>query len=255
MTSPIRKIAAAAGIVLLCAASAIGGAWMSSGLQRGAVEGIVRDYLLSNPEILQEVSAELERKMQTAQSARFRDAVKENADAIFNSPHGVVAGNPSGDVTLVEFFDYNCPYCKRASVEIDALIASDPKLQVVFREFPVLGQGSVEAARVAVSVKMQDPKKYLAFREKMFGVTGQANFERALSVAQEVGADGARIQQDVNKEDVTRALVENKELAELKLGMTGTPSYVIGQDVVVGAMPLEQLKEKVAMARCGKPAC
>ena len=139
-----------------------------SGAQRGEIERIIRDYLLKNPEVLQEAISELEKRQAKAEAEKHKAAVKDNAEALFNSPRHVVVGNPKGDVTFVEFFDYNCGYCKRALEDMMVLMKADPNLKVVLKEFPVLGPGSQEAARVGVAVRMQDKtgKKYLEFHQQ-----------------------------------------------------------------------------------------
>jgi protein-disulfide isomerase len=182
--------------------------------------------------------------------------VEQNSQAIFNSPRGVLLGNKDGDVTFVEFFDYNCGYCKRAMADMLDLLKSDPKLKVVLKEFPVLSQGSVEAAQVAVAVRMQDPtgKKYLDFHQKLLGGRGQADKARALAAAKDAGLDVNRIEKDLANPEVRATIEENFKLAEA-MGMNGTPSYVIGKQVVVGAVGLEALKEKIGVARCGKATC
>jgi protein-disulfide isomerase len=224
--------------------------------QRGEIEQIVKNYLLAHPEILEEVSTELGKRQATAEALKHEATIAKNADAIFNSPRGVTLGNRNGDVTFVEFFDYNCGYCKHAMNDMLALLKTDPKLKVVLKEFPVLGPGSVEAAQVAVAARMQDPtgKKYLDFHQKLLGGRGQADKARALAVAKEVGFDMARIEKDMNSPEVRATLEENFKLAE-GMGMNGTPSYVIGKQVVVGAVGLENLKEKINTARCGKASC
>jgi len=218
--------------------------------QRGEIEKIVRDYLLKHPEVLQEVMQELEKKQQTAEAEKARSAVKTHAEALFNSPRQVTLGNPQGDVTFVEFFDYNCGYCKRALGDMTALMSKDPKLKVVLKEFPVLGPGSVEAAQVAVAVRMQDKsgKKYMEFHQKMLLGRGQADKARALAVAKEIGLDMTRMEKDLKSEEITATLQESAKLAEA-LGLNGTPSYVIGNDVVIGAVGLDALGRKVEAAR------
>ena len=218
--------------------------------QRGEIEKIVRDYLLKHPELLQEVMAELEKKQQTAEAEKARAAVKTHAEALFNSPRQVTLGNPQGDVTFVEFFDYNCGYCKRALGDMTALMGKDPKLKVVLKEFPVLGPGSVEAAQVAVAVRMQDKggKKYMEFHQKMLLGRGQADKARAMAVAKEIGLDMTRLEKDLKSDEITATLQESAKLAEA-LGLNGTPSYVIGNDVVIGAVGLDALGKKIDAAR------
>ncbi|MBN8970010.1 MAG: DsbA family protein [Rhizobiales bacterium] len=224
--------------------------------QRGEIQKIMKDYLLAHPEILEEVSAELSKRQAAAEAEKHQVAVKKHSDLIFNSPRGVVLGNPKGDVNFVEFFDYNCGYCKKAMVDMLDLMKSDPKLRVVLKEFPVLGPGSVDAARVAVAVRMQDPTghKYLDFHQRLLTGRGQADKARAMAAAKDAGLDVARLEKDITSPEVNATLMENFKIAE-DMGLNGTPSYVIGNDVVVGAMGREILSKKISEARCGKVSC
>src|SRR3954447_24180128 len=227
-----------------------------SDTQRGDIETIVRNYLIAHPEVLEEAMNELSKRQTAAEAAKHEAGVASNADAIFNSPRNVTLGNKDGDVTFVEFFDYNCGYCKRAMTDMLELMKSDPKLKVVLKEFPVLGPGSVEAAQVAVAVRMQDPtgKKYLDFHQKLLGGRGQADKARALAAAKEAGLDMAKLEKDLASAEVRATLEENFKLAE-DMGMNGTPSYVIGKQVVIGAVGADSLREKIGIARCGKAVC
>jgi protein-disulfide isomerase len=227
-----------------------------SDTQRGDIETIVRNYLIAHPEVLEEAMAELNKRQATADAEKHEASVAANAETIFNSPRGVVLGNKDGDVTFVEFFDYNCGYCKRAMTDMLDLMKSDPKLKVVLKEFPVLSEGSVEAAKVAVAVRMQDPsgKKYLDFHQKLLGGRGPADKARAMAAAKDAGLDTARIEKDMAGPEVRATIEENFKLAEA-MGMNGTPSYVIGKQIVVGAVGLDSLKEKIGLARCGKATC
>jgi protein-disulfide isomerase len=253
-----RPLAAALLALLLAVpAAAPARAQSFSADQRGEIEHIVREYLLSHPELLQEVMTELERRQTAADTEKHRAAVQQYSEAIFSSPRQVTIGNPQGDVTVVEFFDYNCGYCKRAMSDMLDLIKNDGKLKFVLKEFPVLGEGSVQAAQVAAAVRMQDKsggKKYLEFHQKLLGGRGQADKTRALAVAKELGFDLARIEKDIASDEVKTQIEESFKLAEA-LGLNGTPSYVVGSDVVVGAVGLPSLKEKVNTARCGKATC
>jgi protein-disulfide isomerase len=224
--------------------------------QRGEIETIVKNYLVSHPEVLEEAMAELNKRQAAAEDQKHEASVTQNSEAIFNSPRGVVLGNKDGDVTFVEFFDYNCGYCKRAMADMLDLLKSDSKLKVVLKEFPVLSEGSVEAARVAVAVRMQDPggKKYLDFHQKLLGGRGPADKARAMAAAKDAGLDVGRIEKDLASPEVRATIEENFKLAE-SMGMNGTPSYVIGKQVVIGAIGLDGLKEKIGLARCGKATC
>jgi len=258
MKLDLRPFAAALFAILIAVpAAAPARAQSFTGDQRGEIERIVREYLLSHPELLQEVMSELEKRQAVAEAEKHRTAVKQYSEVIFNSPRQVTLGNTQGDVTVVEFFDYNCGYCKRAMSDMLDLMKNDAKLKFVLKEFPVLGEGSMQAAQVAAAVRMQDKtggKKYLEFHQKLLTGRGQADKARALAVAKEIGLDVARIEKDMAGDEVKAQLEESFKLAEA-LGLNGTPSYVVGNDVVVGAVGLNTLKEKVNAARCGKATC
>jgi protein-disulfide isomerase len=249
-------VAALFALLVTVPAAAPARAQSFTGEQRSEIERIIKDYLMSHPELLQEVMNELEKRQAQAEAEKHRAAVADNSAAIFSSPRQVTLGNPQGDVTVVEFFDYNCSYCKRAMNDMLELIKADGKLRFVLKEFPVLGDGSVQAAQVAAAVRMQDKtgKKYLEFHQKLLGGRGQADKARALAAAKEVGLDVAKIEKDMASDEVKATIEESFKLAEA-LGLNGTPSYVVGKDVVIGAVGLNTLKEKVNAARCGKATC
>jgi protein-disulfide isomerase len=252
--SPLRLLSPALLALALCAAPA--SAQTFSDGQRGEIEKIVKNYLVSHPEVLEEAMAELTKRQAADEAAKHEASISENSQAIFNSPRNVTLGNKNGDVTFVEFFDYNCGYCKRAMTDMLDLIKSDPKLKVVLKEFPVLSEGSVEAAKVAVAVRMQDPggAKYLDFHQRLLGGRGPADKARALAAAKDAGLDVARLEKDMASPEARATIEENFKLAE-SMGMNGTPSYVIGKQVVVGAIGVDGLKEKIGVARCGKATC
>src|SRR6266508_347521 len=258
MRLDLRPLAAALlAIALALPAAAPARAQSFSTDQRGEIERIIKEYLLSHPELLQEVMNELEKRQTAAEAEKHRAGVKEHAATIFNSPRQVTLGNPQADVTVVEFFDYNCGYCKRAMTDMLDLLKGDGKVKFVLKEFPVLGEGSVQAAQVAVAVRMQDKtggKKYLEFHQKLLGSRGSADKARALAVAKEVGLDMSRLEKDMASEEIKTTLAESFQIAEA-VGLNGTPSYVIGNEVVIGAVGLPALKEKVNLARCGKATC
>jgi protein-disulfide isomerase len=252
----LRLLAPALFALALGAAPQAASAQSFSDSQRTDIEKIVREYLIAHPEVLEEAMNELSKRQAAAEAEKHQATIAKNADTIFNSPRGVTIGNKDGDVTFVEFFDYNCGYCKRAMADMLDLMKADPKLKVVLKEFPVLSQGSVEAAQVAVAVRMQDPtgKKYLDFHQKLLGGRGAADKARALAAAKEAGLDMAKLEKDLASPEVKATLEENLKLAE-SLGMNGTPSYVIGKQVVIGAVGVDALREKISNARCGKATC
>jgi protein-disulfide isomerase len=169
-----RLIAAVCAALLATAAPQAARAQNFSPVQKDEIERVVHDYLIAHPEVLQEAMAELEKRQTVAEAEKHKSAVKEHAQKLFSSPTQVTLGNPNGNVTFVEFFDYNCGYCKRAMDDMLTLLKNDSNLKVVLKEFPVLGPGSVEAAQVAGAVRMQDKtgKKYLEFHTKLLGGRG-----------------------------------------------------------------------------------
>jgi len=221
-----------------------------SAAQAREIENIVKNYLVQHPEVLQDAMEALDRRQKEAEADKARITIKDNNATIFNSTHQVVLGNPQGKVTMVEFFDYNCAFCKRAMVDMLDLLKTDSNLRFVLKEFPVLGSGSVEAAHVAVAARMQDPsgKKYLEFHQKLLGGRGPADKMRALAVAKDVGFDVARLEKDMNSDEVKATIEENMKLADA-LGVSGTPTYVVGEEVVVGAVGLDELRAKIKSER------
>ena len=218
--------------------------------QTREIETIVRNYLVQHPEVLQDAMEALDKRQKESDAEKARTTIKQLKATIFDSSHQVVIGNPRGSVTMVEFFDYNCAFCKRAMADMFDLLKNDSDLRFVLKEFPVLGPGSVEAARVAVAARMQDPsgKKYLEFHQKLLGGRGQADKMRALAVAKDVGFDMARLEKDMTSDEVKATIDENIKLADA-LGVNGTPSYVVGEEVVVGAVGLDELRAKIKSER------
>jgi protein-disulfide isomerase len=219
--------------------------------QQSEVEAIIRNYLIANPEIVRDAINELQRREDAAAQEAQSKAIADAGDQIFTSNRQVVLGNPNGNVTLVEFFDYNCTYCRRAQADMQKLIEADPNLRIVLKEFPVLGDGSVEAAKVAVAVHLTAPDKYGAFHDELLGEPGQVNAERALAVATDVGVDAAAVKAKMESDEVKDTIAEVYDLAG-KLNLSGTPSYVTRKEVIVGAVGYDALKGKIEEARaCG----
>jgi protein-disulfide isomerase len=240
----------AAALLIAVGAAAPARAQSFNDAQRREIERIVKDYLIAHPEVLQEVLSEVEKRQNAAELDKQIAGVRQHKEVLFNSVHQVTLGNPKGDVTMVEFFDYNCGYCKRALSDMLQLIKTDPNLKVVLKEYPVLGPGSLEAAQVAVAARMQDKtgKKYLDFHQRLLGGHGPADKARALAAAKEAGFDMARIEKDLASEEVRETIQETVKVADA-IGLNGTPSYIIGSDVVIGAQGYDVLKEKVDAAR------
>jgi protein-disulfide isomerase len=215
---------------------------------RARVEQIMRDYLTNNPEILVEMTNELDKRQAAEQSVQQQKAISQNADAIFRSPVSHVAGNPNGDVSVVEFFDYNCPYCRRSLPVVLKLINDDAKVRLVLKELPILSDDSVAAAKLALAANKQG--KYFEMHQKLFAEPGKADKEKALRVAKELGLDVDQLQKDAEEPDIKKALNEAKDLAQ-KLDLKGTPLFLIGDRIISGAPDdlFDQLTTKVTEVR------
>lgn len=204
----------------------------------------VLEVLVRHPEIVTEAAAELK-----ARNAALKAALTENRKALLDDGVSFVAGNPKGDVTIVEFFDYRCPYCKQVVPALQALIKEDPKLRVVLKELPVLGPDSVVAARAAIAAIEQDKGvKYMAFHDAMMGHRGQLNEAEVLRLATAAGLKLDRLKTDMASAKTEKVIRDNLALAQ-KLGINGTPGFVIGDELVPGAIPLDAMRQLVKQAR------
>ena len=224
--------------------------------QRTAIEVLIKDVLLKNPEIIQEALVELERRQQQAQVDSQKQILVTERAAIFDAPKSAIAGNAQGDVTLVEFFDYNCGFCKRSLTDLQELIKQDPKLKVVLKDFPVLGADSVEASRVAIAVKNQlKGDKYFAFHVALMSTRGRINGAKALEVAKEFGVNLDTARRDMESAE-TRSAIEDTVVLGDRLGLTGTPAFILADEIVFGAVGVEQIKSRIdAVRKCGKTNC
>jgi protein-disulfide isomerase len=214
--------------------------------QRQAIEAIVRDYLTKNPELMLDVLQAAEDKIKGESHDKASAALAARRHEIFDDPDAPIAGNPKGDATLVEFFDYRCPYCKQVEPAIEALVAEDRQLKFVYKEFPVLGPESVTASRAALAARKQG--KYDALHRALMGLKGQINEAAVLKTAGSVGLDVERLKRDMAAPDIDRMLAANENLAKA-LEIRGTPGFVIGNEIVPGAVSLDALKQLIDAAR------
>lgn len=206
----------------------------------------IRDYLLKNPEILLEVSKTLRARQAEQERVARAEALNAHRDSILNHPMTPVSGNPDGDVTVVEFFDYNCPWCKKSLSELVELEKDDPNLRFVWKEFPVLSATSVYAARAAMAADRQG--KYMEFHLAAMAGGRITSEEQVLKIAEKVGLDMDRLATDMQDPAITEYLQETMQLAEA-LGITGTPSFVIGDYVAGGFIDKAEMKKLIEQAR------
>ena len=214
--------------------------------QRKAIEAIIRDYLTKNPNVLIDVLQAAEDKMKGEAKDKAAQALSTRRRELFADPDSPIAGNPNGDVSLVEFFDYRCPYCKQVEPSLEALLGEDRQLRLVYKEFPVLGQESVTASKAALASRKQG--KYDAFHRALMALKGQINDTAVFKTAESVGVDVDRLKRDMAAPEISRALKANSELADA-LDIRGTPGFVVGNEIVPGAIDLASLKQLIATAR------
>jgi protein-disulfide isomerase len=214
--------------------------------QRKEIEAIIHDYLTKNPDVLLDALQAAEDKIKGEARDKAAQALTTRRREIFEDPEAPVAGNPKGDVSLVEFFDYRCPYCKQVEPALEALLGEDRQLRLVYKEFPVLGADSVTASRAALAAKKQG--KYDGFHRAMMTLKGQINEAAVFKTAESVGLDVERLKRDMATPEIARALKANTDLAEA-LEIRGTPAFVIGDEIVPGAIDLASLKQLIATAR------
>ena len=200
--------------------------------QKRSIEKIIKDYLLANPEIFIEVQGALEAKTEKEQSDKLKAAISENAKEIYRHPNAAFAGNPDGDITVVEFFDYNCGYCKRAFGEVAKLIERDKNIRVVFADLPIIRDESEPVSRLALAARIQG--KYWEVHRELIAMKGTVNEAVALKVAEKAGLDMTKLKADMTSAEVKGELDRVKELAK-KMGINGTPHFLIGDRAVGGA--------------------
>ena len=216
--------------------------------QKKEIEQIVKSYLVANPEIFVDIQNALEEKMEKEQTEKLKVAISENAAEIYRAREASVAGNPDGEITVVEFFDYNCGYCKRGLHDVVKLVETDPKARVVFKELPILSKGSEEASHVALAAQKQG--KYWEIHKAMLGAKGQMNEAAALQIAEKLGLDMDKLKKDMASPEVKSEIEKSAALAK-KLGVNGTPHFLIGDRAVAGAPDdlYDQLERNVTELR------
>lgn len=215
---------------------------------RAAIETIVREYLVANPDVIVEAQTALEQQQEARQKEAAEAAISTSREEIYNLATDGVYGNPTGEITLVEFYDYNCGYCKRALPDVTALIGDNPDLRVVLKEFPILGPDSQRAHQVSLAFQRLSPAKWNEFHDKLMASSGRASEQTAIDLARSLGADEAALRKEMEHPDIAEQVRVTYQLAE-KLNITGTPSFVIGDQVVFGAVGKDALQEKIIEAR------
>ncbi|UYN93162.1 MAG: DsbA family protein [Enhydrobacter sp.] len=246
-------------LLILCAVLIVAGAFVAfrTGVPPTAAASLspsdkttfgksVRDYLLANPEVLVEAMQELERKQDSQRDAVAQRAIRTHQEALLRDPDSPVAGNPDGDVTVVEFNDYQCPYCKRAHTAVKAVLATDPKVRLVLKDLPILGEPSRIAALAALAARKQG--KHGEMHDALLGFNGKLDRERIFEIAGSVGLDVPKLQEDMEDPKLREIIERNAALAS-ELGVRGTPAFVVGGHFVPGAVDADTLRQLIAEAR------
>ncbi|MFN4141314.1 DsbA family protein [Aestuariivirga sp.] len=244
MTTRFRLAACAAALLTLAPAAMAQSSFTDA--QKAEIGEIVRQYLMENPEVLLDVSRALEAKQQQAESEKREKTLAASAEQIFRSPHDFVAGNPEGDVTMVEFFDYNCGWCKKGFPEVMSLIEKDKNLRVVLKEFPIFGGDSDYAAMAAIAAKKQG--KYWELHTALLAHEGKVTREVVDELAKEKGLDLERLKADMDSPEVAQVIADTHKLAE-QLAINGTPAFIIDSTVSPGYLPADALAAAVEQVR------
>ncbi len=216
--------------------------------EKTQIEQVVRDYILKNPEIIAEAIVELQRREKVAEAANQKAALTALSAELTSNPNDPVMGNPDGDVTVVEFFDYRCGFCKRVFGDVQTLLKEDTNVRYVLKEFPILGSESVYASRVSMAVWLHQRDKYGALHIALMNSKGALDKAKVLSLAEEVGVDTKALDSQMKDQTIDQTFAETRAQASA-LGLSGTPAFIVGDNIAPGAIPLAGLKQLVAAAR------
>ncbi|MCW8916884.1 MAG: DsbA family protein [Magnetovibrio sp.] len=216
--------------------------------EKAKIEQVVRDYILNNPEIIAEAIVELQRREKVAEAQNQKAALSAISAELTSNPNDPVMGNPNGDVTVVEFFDYRCGFCKRVFDDVQMLMKEDPNVRYVLKEFPILGAESIYASRVAMAVWLHQKDKYGALHIALMNSKGALDQDKVLSLAKEAGVDTGALTAQMEDPTIDATFAATRAQAGA-LGLSGTPAFIVGENIAPGAIPLAGLKQLVAAAR------
>ncbi len=246
---------AAVAALLFASAAFSAPAYALDDKQKQEMGAFIKEYLIANPEILLEAQDALQKKQEDMRNAQAKAAITQNKQEIFNAKNDMALGNPKGDVTVVEFFDYNCGYCRHALPDMEAMLKKDKNIRFVLKEFPILGPDSVAAHRVSDAFRQLSPENYGAYFRSILGGEGRATQQSAMDAAARFGVSEADLRK-VMKDNPDDANIQKTYLLAQKLAITGTPAYIIGDEVISGVVGEDILQAKVANVRaCGKTTC
>ena len=216
--------------------------------QQNDVRRIVREYLIENPDIVIEAIQTYQVRAEQEKRVRQEMTLANSKEALERDPGSPVIGNPDGDVTVVEFMDYRCGYCKKVFPAVQEILKTDGNIRYVVKEFPILGPDSVVASKAELSVWLLTPEKYMAFHSALMEARGGLSQNRVVAMAAEMGFDGQQIATRMESPEVANVLAKTRELART-LGINGTPAFVVGNQLEPGAISVDRIRELVAAAR------
>ena len=219
--------------------------------EKRAIEDVVRDFILQNPEVIVEAVRGMQEREKADARERAQKTLETAKDQLLHDPDSPVGGNPQGDVTVVEFFDYRCGYCKKVHPDLVEILKTDKKVRMVYKEFPILGPESVLASKVAIAAWLADKGRYQAFHDATMASSGALSETRLMKIAAGVGFDAAALKKATGDPRIERFIDKNYALAEA-LDIKGTPAFVVGDQIVRGAIDAEAMKLLIAKARAGK---
>jgi len=215
---------------------------------RAGLDQAIHDYLMAHPEVVLDALKAAQQQADAQATDQSRRVIATKRKELLDSPDDLVQGNPKGDVTLVEFFDYRCPYCKQVEPSLDALLKEDGRLRIVYKEFPILGEASLYATHVALAARKQG--KYTEFHRAMMATKGDIGDETALNVATSLGLDINKLKADMSAPQIDKLIDTNYALADA-LNIQGTPAIIVGDTLIPGAVDLDTLRKNIAAARNG----
>lgn len=219
-----------------------------SGKQRQEIEKIIHQYIMDNPKVILDAVARLQATEESAKEEQVKATLTSSRDLLLNDPDTPIGGNPNGDVTVVEFFDYRCGYCKKVYPSLKKVVNTDKNVRYVFKEFPILGPESVDASKAALAISRIDATKYQAFHDALMTSRGSLTKSKLLKYAADVGVDPKAVEKEMGSPEIEKIIRKNYDLAQ-SLNISGTPAFVIGNELIPGAVDYATLKNLIAKAR------
>lgn len=221
-------------------------------ITREQLPALVREAIMNDPEIIKDAIQKLREKAESEARMKTVKGLADNKEALYNDPASPAEGPANADVTVVEFFDYNCGHCRNVVSSVSKALETDKKLRFIFKEMPIFGGDSDKAAKAALAVHAIAKDKYFKFHQALMTYKGNANEKAIMDIAKDLGINAEKLKTEMAKPEIAAQIAKNHELAE-KIGIRGTPAFIIGDEMIPGEIPLEAMKAKIAKLREGNP--